>query len=112
MSARSYRVAASRYREALDLLGRFRGPCLCGMHPDARHRQADVITGALLAGDTAEAVADDYLYDGDVAAALEVAFACLATDPRLHRVTRRRAAGLDHAVWADPAVSGHDVHGR
>jgi hypothetical protein len=112
VSASSYRVAASRYRDALDLLGRFRGPCLCGAHPDARHRQADVITGALLAGDTAEAVAEDYLPDGDVTATLEVAFACLATDPRLHRVTCQRATELDHAVWAGPDASGHDVHGR
>lgn len=109
MSVSSYRDAAARLRAALDLLGRYRGPCgLCG-HPDARHRQADAIVEGLLAGDDVEEVADDYL-SSDLGVlfraelAYQVAFATLAADPRLHGLTRGRAAGIDREVWADLAA--------
>lgn len=106
MSVDTYRAAVVRLREALDVLGGYRGPCaLCGWHPDARHRQADAIAGGMLAGDSVEAVADDYLTDERAAArvekALRVAFAVVAADPRRHGLTRGRAAGVDREVWAD-----------
>ncbi len=41
-------------------IGRFRGPCaFCG-HPDARHRMVDTITERYTAGETVEALAQDY----------------------------------------------------
>ena len=105
MSAKSYREAVSRYRETLDLLGPYRGPCgLCGVFPDARHRQADAITGAVLAGDTPEAVAGDYLPGGRAdagRAVYEITVANLAAHPRLHSMARRHAARVDWDVWAD-----------
>jgi hypothetical protein len=113
LSADSYRTAVERYRDALDFLGRYRGPCLCcSGHPDARHRQADAITGALLAGETPELTAEDYLPDGSASAALEVAFACLATDVRLHRITHRKAAALDREVWGNLVEIEHHVMDR
>lgn len=103
MTARSYREAVARYREALDLLGPYRGPCgICSNHPDARHRQADAIAGALAGGDGPAQVAADYM-DGPLAetVALMVAVAALAADRRLHGLTAGRAAGIDREVWAD-----------
>lgn len=44
----------------LDVLGPHRGPCgLCG-GPDARHRVADTIAECVAAGDSAEAMAEDF----------------------------------------------------
>jgi hypothetical protein len=105
MSADTYRDAARRLRDALDQLGPYRGACgLCGW-PDARHRLADSISGAILAGDSPEDVAGDYLPGGvtpaAVRVALEVTVAVLAAHPYRHRLTRDAAAGLDREVWAD-----------
>ena len=106
MSARTYLDAAGRFRDALDALGPYRGPCgLCG-HPDARHRQADAITGGLLAGDDIATVVAEYLEPAlgvGAEVATMVAFRTLAADPRLHGLTRGRAAALDREVWAELA---------
>lgn len=101
MSASTYREALVRLRDALDLLGPYRGKCgLCGW-VDARHRSADSIAGGLLAGDTAEEVAADYL-DGRTDAVRvvhEITIAVLAADPVRHRLTRDKASGIDQEVW-------------
>ena len=106
VSARTYLDAAGRFRDALDALGPYRGACgLCG-HPDARHRQADAITGGLLAGDDIETVVAEYLEPALVVGAevaATVAFRTLAMDHRLHALTRGRAADLDREVWAELA---------
>ena len=105
MSRDSYRHAVVRLRDALDLLGPYRRECLlCGRSPDARHRQADAITGALLAGDPPGAVAADYLPDdtpGACELVLTVALAILAADPRLHGLTRVRASEVEWQAYAD-----------
>ena len=105
MSDRTYRIAAARLREAYNLLGPFAGPCLiCGNCPDRRHRVADAIAGALSAGEDPALVAEDYRGDAsarNVYACLAVALAVREADPRLHKVTRARAAELDREVWAD-----------
>lgn len=105
MSATTYRKAVARYRDALDLIGPYRGPCgLCGW-VDARHRSADALSGAILAGETAEEAADEYLAIGVPArVVLEVTVAVLESDPRRHWLTRARADAIDREVWADRAA--------
>jgi hypothetical protein len=92
VSRETLRASLVRYRETLDLLGPYAGPCLvCQAWPDRRHRQAEAIRDSLLAGETPEVAAEEYLREDQpypVEAALEVAFAALAADRRLHRVTR------------------------
>lgn len=109
MSVRTYREAVLRLREALDLLGPYRGPCGFCDGPDARHRVADAITGQLCAGADAEAVAGDYVSQDQADAAgmslvdvvNTVAIAVMAADPRRHWLTRERAVGHDRVVYAD-----------
>lgn len=103
MSAATFRAALARQRDALDLLGRYRGPSFTGW-PDTRHRQADAILGALLAGDTPDMVAADYLPDDirdPIAAVLTVALATLAADRRLHGLTRDQEWREAKTVYGD-----------
>ena len=104
MGADSYRVGATRLRDALVVLGAVTGPCgFCG-HPDQRHRVADAITERVLAGEDAETVGWDYWDREDSRAevyALELTVAVLAADPRRHGITRGKAAAIDREVWAD-----------
>lgn len=106
MSVESYQAAAARLREVLDLLGPYRGRCaMCG-HPDARHRQADAIAGAVCAEDGPQVAAEEYLRPDvemleGVLIAQVVAIAVLGAAPARHRVTCGRAAGIDREVWAD-----------
>ena len=111
MSATTYRKAVTRYRETLDLLGPYRGPCgLCGW-VDARHRSADALSGAILAGETAEEAADEYLSIGVPArVVLEVTVAVLDADPRRHWLARARADAVDREVWADLTETREHPH--
>lgn len=110
MSAESYRAAAVRLRTAYDLLYPYAGMCLlCGAYPDKRHRIGDAITSALLAGEDPVAVAEDYLATDatepspmdPVLAVYRIALATVAADPRMHGLSRKRAALIDAEVWAD-----------
>ena len=108
MSADTYRAAVARLREVLDLLGPYRGPCgLCGQSADARHRVADAIAGALIAGDDPGAVADDYLPADRYSpmegreVVLTVALVVTEADRRIHRMTARRALQIEREVYAD-----------
>lgn len=103
----TYRAAAARLREALDVLGPYRGRCGCCGGPDARHQVADAITGRLLAGEDTATVADDY----GIGAGLDQGWRCAhawmlaavvaEARPRRHTLTFGRAAGIDREVWAD-----------
>jgi hypothetical protein len=103
VSVRSFRAAMARYRETMDLLGPYAGPCgVCGAWPDRRHRQAEALLGSLLAGEGADVAAYEYLREGHPdgeRVALEVALACLATDPRLHGLTRGQAGRIAGEVY-------------
>jgi hypothetical protein len=106
VSAASYRAAARRYRQALGLLGPFRGPCgLCG-GPDARHRVGDALAEQLGAGCVPEDVAVDFVSAAGPEAevlVLRVAVAALAVDldRARSRLSRDAAAALDLQVWAE-----------
>ncbi len=107
MSAASYRDAARKLREVLDLLGPYAGPCgFCG-HPDRRHRQADAVAAEVAADPIhGPAVAVDEYLDSDMGEtiALMVTVAVLATDRRRHALTSGQAARADREVWADLAA--------
>ena len=115
MSVEPYWGPLVRLRLAFRLLGPWRGRCqLCGACPDARHRQADAITEALLAGDTPELVAADYLppqmveeqatVPRGVLTVYEIAVATPAAGSRPRhgkQLTAGRVAAVEPEVWAD-----------
>lgn len=99
MTAASYRAAARAYRDALSLLGAYRGKCfLCG-HPDQRHRVAEAMVGMLDAGEDPAVVIEEYGSRLTVDDLLVLADAVRAAEPRVHKVSRRRALGYDREVW-------------
>ena len=102
-------AALTRLDRALDLLGHHRGPCgLCGW-PDARHRVAEAILGAFLAGDDTDSIVEDYgPGPGSERAAtgedmLMVALLALAADRRLHLVNKTTELAAAHAVRENKA---------
>ena len=89
ISVPSRTPAVARWRATLDLVGPFRGPCaFCGFN-DARHRVADGLAGQWIAGDTAEALAEDHGY------ATEVVYAIVATHLLVEATGRRNGTPED-----------------
>lgn len=113
MTAATYRGAARAYRDALDMIGEYRGPCgLCG-HPDRRHRAAEAMAGMLSAGEPPEAVLREHSSPLTVDQLTALASAVAAADPKAHNVSRARGRGYDWGIWFDctrhPQHRGEDA---
>lgn len=101
MTTASYRAAARAYRDAIDLVGTYRGSCLLCGHPDQRHRAAEAMVGMLDAGEDPAVVVEEHGSRMTVSQLLALADVVRAARPVVHKVSRKRVAGYDREVWSE-----------